>query len=92
MLQGLPEEPSLDWGSEQERLNQEFAMLNSLLASYREQVIASGESANDMIYTKTRRTAWQYLESNQKLSNELKSKLRDVDFYLQSYQQFCITS
>lgn len=88
ILQGVGQASQPDWSIQKARLIQEYELLNSQLASYREQVLVSGEAANDMIYAKTQRTVWQYLESNQKLSNELKSKLRDVDFYLQSYQQF----
>ncbi|WP_168204233.1 mechanosensitive ion channel family protein [Aliikangiella coralliicola] len=88
MLQGMGQVSQPEWGGKKARLIQEYELLNSQLASYREQVLVSGEAANEMIYAKTQRTVWEYLEANQKLSNELKSKLRDVDFYLQSYQQF----
>lgn len=88
ILQGLEQVSQPEWGIKKARLIKDYELLNSQLTSYREQVLVSGEAANEMIYTRTRRTVWQYLESNQKLSNDLKSKLRDVDFYLQSYQQF----
>ncbi len=88
MIQGVGQVSQPEWGVKKARLIQEYELLNSQLAAYREQVLVSGEAANEMIYTKTQRSVWEYLESNQKLSNELKAKLRDIDFYLQSYQQF----
>ena len=88
MLQGAGASTKPEWASEKDRLRQEYELLNSQLAAYRKQVLVSGDAANDMIYAKTRRTVWEYLESNQKLSNDLNSKISDVDFYLQSYQQF----
>ncbi|MCW8876050.1 MAG: mechanosensitive ion channel [Kangiellaceae bacterium] len=88
ILQGAGPITKQEWASEKERLLQEYELLNSQLAAYRKQVLVSGDAANDMIYAKTRRTVWEYLESNQKLSNDLDSKIRDVDFYLQSYLQF----
>lgn len=77
-----------NWHNKLKELNQEYDRLMSQFFSYRERVVASGEAANEMIFERTQRPVWEYLESNQKLANELKIKLEKAQFYSNAYKQF----
>ncbi|TQV77217.1 mechanosensitive ion channel [Aliikangiella marina] len=88
LIRQEPEQENPNWHNQLKEYNQEYDRLMSQFYAYRERVIASGEAANEMIFERTQRPVWEYLESNQKLANEFKVELEKAEFYANAYRQF----
>ncbi len=88
LLQEKEVPQNIFWHEDVKTLKGDYELLTSQFSAYREQVIASGEAANEMVFEKTQRSVWQYLESNQKLTNQFKAQLDEVEFFILAYRQF----